>query len=280
MIPTAKAQRWLTTTSETAHSAELMIATTSNAGVGVHSVFPKPKKARGASLTRVEIIGDATLYLGDCREILPTLARVESACTDPPYGVNLGERTGSSRYQNEKYLSFEDTPEYVETVCVPAIRQTLSIADRLVMTPGNKCMWKYPQPDDVGIWYNPSSTNRGRWGFSHANAFIFYYGKDPHNVGRGMRPNSVSARSDSVSGIDHPCPKPLLFTEWLVERASLDGETVLDPFMGSGTVGVACARLTRKFIGIEIELQYFELACRRIETEQRQGHLFPTAANS
>ena len=72
----------------------------------------------------------------------------------------------------------------------------------------------------------------------------------------------------------HPCPKPLGFMERLIERATLDGETVLDPFMGSGTTGVACARLGRRFIGVEIEPRYFDIACRRIEDAQRQGDMF------
>lgn len=227
---------------------------------------------------RMETIGRATLYLGDCREILPGLGRLKRVVTDPPYGVNLGARTGSSRYQNERYASFDDTPAYVASVCAPAIEICLATAESLAMTPGNKCMWLYPRPDDVGIWYNPSSTNRGRWGFSHANAFIFYYGKDPHNIGQGMRPNSLSGACDSVADIDHPCPKPLKFMKWLVERASLAGETVVDPFMGSGTAGVACVGLDRDFIGIELDPAYFDIACRRIEDAQRQGLLFGEAA--
>lgn len=229
-------------------------------------------------MTQVEHIGQATLYLGDCRDILPTIGHVDLVCADPPYGVNLGARTGSSRYQNETYGSFEDTPERVAEVCVPAIETCLARWGRVVMTPGNKCMWLYPKPDDVGVWHNPCSTNRGRWGFSHANAFIFYYGKDPHNVGRGMRPNSLSGACDPVGDIDHPCPKPLLFIKWLIERGSLPGEVVLDPFMGSGTAGVACHALGRDFIGIEHDPAYFDTACRRIEEAQRQGDLFIEAA--
>jgi DNA modification methylase len=219
-------------------------------------------------------IGDARLILGDCREILPTLPKVDAVVTDPPYGVNLGLRTGSSRYLNEKYASIDDTPEYIETVCVPVIRKCLEHSERLAMTPGNRCMWSYPRPDDVGIWYNPASTNRGKWGFSYANALIFFYGRDPHNHGRGMRPNSIAGASDSVDGIDHPCPKPLLFTEWLVGRASLISETVLDPFMGSGTTGVACINAGRKFIGIEIEERYFNIAVERIKAAYAQQRLF------
>jgi site-specific DNA-methyltransferase (adenine-specific) len=222
---------------------------------------------------RIERIGDAELHLADCRDVLPTLSGVDAVVTDPPYGVNLGARTGSSRYLNERYASTDDTPKYIASVCVPAITTCLYLFGRVAMTPGNRCMWMYPQPDDVGIWYNPASTNRGRWGFSYASAFIFYYGRDPHNVGNGMRPNSVAGACDPVDGIDHPCPKPLLFMRWMVERASLAGDTVLDPFMGSGTTGVACAQLGRRFIGCEIEPKYFDIACKRIEEATKQGDL-------
>ncbi len=73
---------------------------------------------------------------------------------------------------------------------------------------------------------------------------------------------------------DHPCPKPLSWMEWLCDRASLPGDTIADPFMGSGTTGVACANLERKFIGIEIEPKYFDIACERIEAAYAQGRLF------
>ncbi len=216
-------------------------------------------------------IGSATLYQGDCRDVIPALGSVDAVVTDPPYGVRLGEYTGTSRYQNVPYASFVDSEDYVRKVCVPAIKNCLAISKRLALTPGHRCMWLYPKPDDVGIWYNPATTNRGRWGFSHTNAFIFYYGADPKNTGRGMRPNSLSGACDSIQHIAHPCPKPLKFTKWLVERASLDGETVLDPFMGSGTAAIACLALGRKFIGIELDSRYFDLACQRLEDARRQG---------
>ena len=72
---------------------------------------------------------------------------------------------------------------------------------------------------------------------------------------------------------NHPCPKPESFMRWMVGKASLPDETVLDPFMGSGTTGVACMNLGRSFIGIEREPKYFDIACRRIEDAQRQGRL-------
>jgi site-specific DNA-methyltransferase (adenine-specific)/modification methylase len=224
-------------------------------------------------MSRIEQFGHATLYLGDSREMLPLVGNADVVVTDPPYGVNLGEYTGTSRYRNTSYGAFSDTEEYVRETCVPVIRDCLTISKRLAMTPGHRCMWLYPKPDDVGIWYNPASTNRGRWGFSYTNAFIFFYGKDPKNVGRGMIPNSLSGACDPVGHIEHPCPKPLKFAKWLVDRASLDGDVVLDPFMGSGTTGVAALQLGRKFIGIEIDPTYFDVACRRVEAAERQKDL-------
>jgi len=204
-----------------------------------------------------------TIYHGDCLEVLPEVS-ADAVVTDPPYGVRLGEYTGTSRYNNRTYLSFPDTPEHIRSVCVPAIEICIQKFKRLAMTPGNRCMWLYPQPDDVGIWFNPASTNRGRWGFSFANAFIFFYGKDPHNTGKGMRPNSITGHCESVSGIDHPCPKPLSFARWLVDRVSLSGEIILDPFAGSGTTLVAAKNLGLSAIGIEIEERYCEIAAQRL----------------
>lgn len=219
-----------------------------------------------------QVIGNCDLWCGDCREVLEgMISEVDVVITDPPYGVGLGQ---SKRSKRGSYHSFEDTPEMVAEVCVPAIEKCLKKYDRLVMTPGNKCMFMYPQPDDVGIWYNPASTNRGKWGFSHCNGFIYYYGKDPLNIGAGARPNSVTKHCESVADIDHPCPKPLSFMKWLVGRASHEGETVLDPFMGAGTTLVACTQMGRSGIGIEIDERYFDIACRRVEEAYKQRDLF------
>ena len=76
------------------------------------------------------------------------------------------------------------------------------------------------------------------------------------------------------NSIDHPCPKPLAWMLWLVTRGSLPGHLVIDPFMGSGTTGVACVKLGRRFIGIEIYPHYFDIACRRIEDAYRQPDMF------
>lgn len=207
-----------------------------------------------------------TIYHGNCLDILPHIT-ADVAITDPPYGVNLGAGAGSSRYKNEPYLNLSDDEEFVTSVCVPAVSLCLERFGRVAMTPGNRCMFAYPRPTDVGIWYNPASTNRGAWGFCFANAFIFFYGNDPHNVGNGMIPNSLAGHCDSVDGIDHPCPKPLLFASWLVKRASRPQEIICDPFTGSGSFLIAAKNLGRKAIGIEIEEKYCEIAAKRLSQE-------------
>lgn len=198
--------------------------------------------------TRVETIGDCTLYLGDCLEILPTLGKVDAVVTDPPYGVGIG-------YSEE----WTDDELLLDNVVIPAIKLSITKAQRCALTPGNKYAWKYPKPDDFGSWFNPAGTGFSPWGFQLSH-LIIYYGKC---VNRNSG-NSTWGNFGGDKATEHPVCKPLQFGEWLVNKASLCTETVLDPFMGSGTTGVACVNLGRKFIGIEIEPKYFDIACKRI----------------
>ena len=218
---------------------------------------------------RVETIGNATLYLGDCREILPTLPKVDAVITDPPYGVNLGAN-GPTALGKTAYESTDDTPEFVATVCVPVIVQCIASGARVVMTPGIRNCWKYPEPTELGTIYNPAGAGFSRWGFTTSQP-ILYYGKDPH--GQKKKPQSI-LWNEIAEPNGHPCPKPIKLMRWFVDRASLQHEIILDPFMGSGTTGVAAMQLGRKFIGIEIEPKYFDIACKRIEDAQRQERLF------
>ncbi len=203
---------------------------------------------------------------GDCREILPELPKVDLVLTDPPYGVGLGDvNNGQAREKSQTpYTKFSDTPEYVSSIVVPAFKSCLLISKRAVITPGNRNAWLYPKPDDIGVWYNPAGTGRGKWGFILAH-LILYYGADPL-AGKSATASSAWALNDSVSSmknISHPCPKPLKFTKWLVSKGSLVNELILDPFLGSGTTAVAAKTLNRKCIGIEIEEKYCEIAAKR-----------------
>jgi DNA modification methylase len=224
-------------------------------------------------MTDPVIIGDCTLYLGDCLEILPTLGKVDAVVTDPPYGVDLGSDP-THRIGNRPYVGFNDTPDYVQEVAVWVIERCVGHARSVVVTPGTRCAWLYPQPDELGAIYFPAGAGFSRWGFTCSQPILFY-GKDPY-MPRNKKPNSVACTETSEKN-GHPCPKPIRLMKWLVERSTLPTDTVLDPFMGSGTTGVACAKMGRKFIGIELEPRYFDIACKRIEDAYAQPDLFVPA---
>ena len=219
-------------------------------------------------------IGDCVLYEGDCLEVMLTLDPVDAVVTDPPYGVNYQGSKTKHGQNGFAYDSFVDTPENIKLICVPAVRMAVGMSRSAIVTPGNANAFKYDEPRSLGVIYYPSGANSGPWGFVCSQP-LFYYGKDPYlSNALGRLPNAFSTTEATDRNINHPCPKPIRQTEWMVSRVSLQGEVVLDPFMGSGTTGVACAKLGRKFIGIELEPKYFDIACERIQKAYDQPDLF------
>ena len=209
------------------------------------------------------------LRLGDCLEVLPGLAGVDAVVTDPPYGVDGGVSHGGqvSRDKAKYKASFVDDKQYILTVCVPIIQACQKFGVPMAVTTGNRWMHLYPEARDVGCFWTPAAANLGPWGFTTFHP-ILYYGKD-HRAGKGAWPTGkqVTERAEKNG---HPCPKPLGAWMWLIEKVTRPGDTVLDPFMGSGTTGVACVKLGRHFIGIEKEPKYFDIATRRIADAQAQ----------
>ncbi len=231
---------------------------------------------------RSETIGDCTLYLGDCREILPLLPRVDAVVTDPPYGIGLTKKTsdfrGSKWFDAGKSLeastAYRDDVEHVTELVREAIPAALRQASRGVVFSGPAMLMRYPEPASIGSVFTPNGAGRTAWGFQCTHPVLFY-GKDPFlQDGKGGRPNSFRDEQPNREVIDHPCPKPLSWMRWAVARGTRLGEVILDPFMGSGTTGVACVKLGRKFIGIEIDSGYFEIACKRIRDAYAQPDLF------
>jgi site-specific DNA-methyltransferase (adenine-specific) len=212
-----------------------------------------------------------TIYHGDCREILPALPKVDLVLTDPPYGIGFsGKKTKHTDGESGGYLGIDDTPEYVSSVVVPVIQTCLSMSDRLIVTPGSRNCWKYPEPVSMGVLFYPSGAGLGRWGFVCSQP-ILYYGKCPYlAAGMGHRPDSLSTTGNcGVS--EHPCEKPLGTMKWLLAKGSFKSDDlILDPFMGSGTTLVAAKDTGRRAIGIEIEERYCEIAVNRL----RQGVLW------
>ena len=230
---------------------------------------------------KVEYPG-VTLYCGDCLEILPTLAdgSVDAVVTDPPYGVNLSKQTTKHRTRIGSYASFDDTQENALAVAIPAINECVRIASCVAVTPGTRLLQRYPPAREIGTVFFSNGAGKGPWGFNCNNP-ILYYGKCPYLAsGLGCRPNSASATHwNRRKDAEHPCEKPLQMVEWLVNRVDPTSHaTILDPFMGSGTTGVACVRTGRKFIGIELDDGYFDIACKRIEAEIEKGALIAGGA--
>jgi DNA modification methylase len=245
-------------------------------------------KERCPAAKRVEVIGGCELYLGDCLEIMPTLGKVDAVVTDPPYGIGLVKKT--SDYRDSKFFDngeslratkqYCDEPDYIRGLIGSAIPLALSMAERGLIFSGPAMLWAYPEPASIGSVFTLAGAGRTSWGFQCTHPVLFY-GKDPFlQDGKGGRPNSLKDDQPNSEKIDHPCPKPVAWMLWAINRATRPKETVLDPFMGSGTTGVACVRLGRSFIGIEIDEGYFDIACKRIRKAYAQPDLFiaPPAA--
>jgi site-specific DNA-methyltransferase (adenine-specific)/modification methylase len=208
---------------------------------------------------RVERIGDATLYLGDCFEILPTLPKVDAVITDPPYGIGFAAQP--CMYQRRAGMEAKDW----DNKPVDRLPDLLELGEKQVVWGGNH--YALPPSRAWLVWYKPD----GPQSFSRVELAWTNLDKLA-----GFFQWSISATN--AERVGHPTQKPLAVMRWCIDYAGTP-ETIFDPFMGSGTTGVACAQLGRKFIGIEIEPKYFDIACRRIEQAYAQGKLFqePTA---
>jgi site-specific DNA-methyltransferase (adenine-specific) len=218
-----------------------------------------------------QTIGNATLYCGDSRDVLPTLDTVDAVISDPPNGLDGSSGTINKARGKAVYDGQIESLEEVCSCYVPAITAALKIAKRGAITPGTPHCFEYSKPTDIAAILQPACRGMSKWGRATWQP-VLLYGRDPR-VGRTIKPLTFQS-----NGRFHrcaiPCPKPDDVMMWLVDRASLEGETVLNPFMGSGTTGVACAKLGRKFVGIEREPKYFKIACKRIADAYDQPDMF------
>jgi site-specific DNA-methyltransferase (adenine-specific)/modification methylase len=207
-------------------------------------------------------IGNATLYLGDCMDILPTLPKVDAVITDPPYGINIASKGavgGVGKYPPKDYG--ENT--WDSAIPSPEVMALIDAAGKwhayfggnYFHVPLSSCwlVWDKLNTGNFAdcelAWTNwPGAVRRLQWRWN------------------GMIRQGNEERY-------HPTQKPLEVMKWVIELCP-KAETILDPFMGSGTTGVAAIQLGRKFIGIEREPKYFDIACQRIEQAVAQGQLF------
>lgn len=243
---------------------------------------------------REEIIGNARLILGDCRDILPTLGRISAIISDPPYGqshktnvaiskksIRRGERSLNTRirigsYHGGKANIWPDSIEGDDQPFDPDL--LLSAADRVLLwgahrfadtlPKGSWLVWdKVPngkvrdQGDGEAAWISDDLPRPMR---------IFRLLWDGVCVGSAAR-HEVTAGQARV----HPTQKPVALMAWCIDQARLSPRALIcDPYMGAGSTGVASVEAGHPFIGIELEPLYFDTACRRIEQAQRQSDMF------
>ena len=227
--------------------------------------LPSDAELLAAGARRVERIGDAVLVLGDCRSIAPTLPRPDAIVSDPPYGIGFAAQP--TRYQRANGMIAVD---WDDAAPEPAwLAALVGMASRVALWGGNH----FALPPSRGwlAWLKqgnaPSMADfELAWTSVDMNARWFEKTVKSASLEKNLRTDA------------HPTQKPIGLMEWTLEQIGAErGSICLDPYMGSGTTGVACLRRGVRFIGIEIEERYFDVACKRIAEAARQPSLFDAA---
>ena len=218
--------------------------------------------------------GQVRLIQGDCREVLPTLGKVDAVVSDPPYGMDFdtdsrrftgGKRSvirGAGRDDRKIHgddIEFDPTPWlHFEDVILWGSNH---YAQKLPI--GSTLIWLKRYEHQYGTFLSDAEI---AWQNSGYGVYALHA---PDSMGRRQLEFTGNAFGTETA---HPTQKPVALMDWCIKRVR--GNVILDPFMGSGTTGVAAVKLGRKFIGIEIEPRYFEIACKRIEKALAQGDMF------
>jgi site-specific DNA-methyltransferase (adenine-specific) len=208
-------------------------------------------------VTRVEHIGRAVLHLGDCRDILPTLPKVDAVVTDPPYGIGADKKNAHSGIRDDPQWQESWDCERPSRECFD---QMLAAGTGCAIWGGNYFADLLPPSSAWLSWRKPEAES----GFSLADIELCWT-----NQGFAARCKTSNRRD----GEFHPTQKTVAIMTWTMTFFP-KAQTILDPFMGSGTTGVAAVQMGRSFIGVEREPKYFDIACKRIEDAQRQGDFF------
>ena len=211
-------------------------------------------------------IGDCTLIRGDCNDILKDLPRFDAVICDPPYGIGAyknGTMGGGVLAKQSTYdkVDWDDKP-----IGDDCIQKILASADVCILFGGN--YFALPPARCWLIWDKDNGANK------FADAEMAWTNIDgairlKRHKWQGMLQENMAQKEERV----HPTQKPTPIMAWAIQQAG-NPQTILDPFMGSGTTGVAAVQLGRSFTGIEREPKYFDIACKRIEQAYAQGQLF------
>lgn len=216
-------------------------------------------RERCPAAKRVEVIGGCELYLGDCTDVIPALEKVDDVLCDPPYGIGAGKMS-FGKWRTSRMLKSEWDASAPDEDVFGAI---LECSSRQIIWGGN--YFGLPAARGFLIW-DKGAGFRGRdfaecefaWTSIDMNARLLT--RDP------------LARGD-YRDKQHPTQKPVAVMDWCLSFLPGAG-VVFDPFMGSGTTGVSCAKAGRRFVGVEIDEAYFDIACERIRKAYAQPDLF------
>jgi DNA modification methylase len=211
---------------------------------------------------RVEHLAEGvTLYLGDCRDILPTLGKVDAVVTDPPYGIDYGRSGGFS--------ASHGWGQWRENVAWDAERPDPAIFEQMLAMSKAQIVWGsnyftdfLPPTMQWLVW------DKGQRDFSLADCEFAW-----SSQWKAARIFTLPRGKAVQDGKEHPTQKPVEVMAWCLDFLPT-ARTILDPFMGSGTTGVACAKRGKHFIGIERDPRYFDIACRRISDALARPDLF------
>ncbi len=203
---------------------------------------------------RKEIIGNCELYLGDCMDIMPTLGMVDAVITDPPYGIGKKFINGTWSGKDSKYQAMQNWDKEANQKWVDEI---INLKIPSIIWGGNY----FITPPSRGwlVWRKPYFPSMADCELAFTNMDI------NARVWDGNRSNGEK---------EHPTQKPVELMKWCISKLPNNCNLILDPFMGSGTTGVACQQMGKNFIGIELDQQYFDIACKRIEEASKQKDLF------
>ena len=206
---------------------------------------------------RVAHTEHCTLYLGDCLDVLPTLGKVDAVVTDPPYGIGY-DASASTQRGIKPFEAFAGEDDLFDP-------SPFMVFDDVVLFGCNN--FCHAIPPKLGQWYFWDKVTRNSLDVRIAEGEFCWHK-------RGTKPRAFrhlwsGAYRASEAGEErlHPTQKPVAVFQWLL--GMVRGDVILDPFMGSGTTGVACIRTGRRFIGIEKEPKYFEIALKRIREAER-----------
>jgi len=222
------------------------------------------------------IIGNATLYCGDCLEILPDIRKqVDAVVSDPPYGIGyIGRGNSGNTSSVHNPPLFHVTRQIIgDDSRFDDVNQFIGF-DKVLLFGANYYAHSLPENGEWLVW--DKSCGAGPNDNFRDAEFIWSSVKTPRTIYRHLWKGLIRSGEDgsAASKRKHPSQKPVELMRWCLETARIGlGKTVLDPYMGSGSTGVACVTSGRKFIGIEIDPDYFAIACARIEKAQRQGRM-------